>query len=96
MSARTHTFQAVPSLTPTSNTVRPTAAQQGLTHTPMAQKPGKFWAANSHNPALSWALCTHASRVRSILHTPPRARQLKADENGIGIAIPVGASALPS
>jgi Tfp pilus assembly protein PilX len=38
----------------------------------MAQELGKFRAANSHNPAVSWALCARASRVRSIFHIPPR------------------------
>jgi hypothetical protein len=33
--ARTHTFLAAPSLTPSSSTVQPTTAQQGSTHTRM-------------------------------------------------------------
>jgi hypothetical protein len=72
------TLHAVPSLTPTSSTVRPTTAQQGPTYTVMTQEARNFQAANSHkNLQCHGSSVPPVSRERNFLHTLPRARQFK-------------------
>jgi hypothetical protein len=73
---------SVPSPTPTSSPVRATTAQQSTTHTLTTQEHGNYSGSQlvGSTPIKACRVISPQhpfSRVRSVLHTPPRVRQFK-------------------